>query len=127
MIPEELSGAEFIGPRRRVVVHVVAVKRPWHYRLKSGEDVTYLRLGGGMSVHKSSRAAHLRLNALCTELTGCLLPFREANTENLSTRKVKDFNCQHCRVALDRALESGRVRANKYGTLEIAAAREVAA
>jgi hypothetical protein len=113
-----------IGPCRRIVLHLVAVKRPWLYTLKTGEEAAYLRLGGGMAVHLGSGSSRLRLKALCFEVTKRVLPFREGNAENHGTRNMKQFEkgarCFECQVALDQALDSGRAAANERATLAIA-------
>lgn len=110
-------------PSRRVVVHLVALEKPWLYTLKTGEEVSYPKMGGGMAVHKL-HPEKLRLIPLCTEVTGRVLPFHEGAVENRGSRNVKEADCPDCRVALDRAIEQGRVREKKSesgvfrGTLE---------
>lgn len=119
MTPEEILQEAFIGPRRRVVTHLVSVERPWHYTLKSGEEARYLRLGGGMAVHFGSGVDRLRLEAMCIKITGRLLPYRDGNTEHHSSRVLKKADCMECKVALDHALEVAGVNPNKHGTLEV--------
>jgi hypothetical protein len=114
------------GPARLTVFHMVAAKLPWLYTLKTGEEAAYARMGGPMSMHLRN-PGKLRLVPLCAEVTGRReLPFREGGFENHASRNVKLVTCIDCRVALDRALEQGRVAEKKSewsgkfrGTLEI--------
>lgn len=116
---EDWVNIECNHPKRRIRTHLVSVERPWRYTLKTGEEARYLRLGGGMAVHIGPGRVRLRLEAMCSALTGRILPFQDGNTEHHATRNLKRFDCPECRVALDQALERAAVNPNKNATLEV--------
>lgn len=112
----ELDDREPFGPRRRVVTHLVLAKRPWLYTLATGVEAAYTRMGGGMAMHLK-HPERLRLQALCSEITGIVLAFRDGGVENRASHNATRFDCEVCRVSLDRALKAGRVQSNDRATL----------